>query len=168
MQDRIASEPDDAGNGNVGKNFNDGIVESVGKDRVLVGLHVAFVDVGKFAEGALFAIEQLQHHHSAYVFLKVSVDAGDGNADAAVGIANAVAKEFGGDGNERKHREGDQRQLPVHGEHDGNDSRQYEHILKNRDHARGEHFIQGVHVGSDACNEAPDGVLVIKSHVHAL
>src|SRR6185312_746377 len=135
VKDSIASEPDDAGNGDVRKNFNDRVIKGVGEDGVLVRLHVAFVDFGKLAEGALFAVEQLQHHHSTYVLLQVRIDARDGNADAPVRVADAITEELGGNGNKREHREGDECKLPVHGEHDGDDSGQHEYIFKNRDHA---------------------------------
>jgi hypothetical protein len=36
---------------------------------------VRSVDVGKFIEGALLAIEKLQHQHARDRFLQVSVDA---------------------------------------------------------------------------------------------
>jgi hypothetical protein len=45
---------------------------------------------------------------------------------------------------------------------------QHEEIFKDRHHARGEHFVQRVHVGGHARDQPPHGILVIKSHVHAL
>ncbi len=41
---------------------------------------------------ALFPIEELHHAHAADMLLRVGVDAGDGGAHAAVGLAHMLAE----------------------------------------------------------------------------
>ena len=45
--------------------------------------------------GLALAIEELQHDHAADVLLQVRINAGDGDADAAIGIAHPVAENLG-------------------------------------------------------------------------
>ena len=69
---------------------------------------------------------------------------------------------------QRQHRQRDQRQLPVHAQHDGDDSGQHEHVFEDRHHAGGEHFVQRVHVGGDARDQPAHGILVVEADVHVL
>ena len=69
---------------------------------------------------------------------------------------------------QRQDRQRDQRQLPVHAQHDGGDAGQHKHVFEDRDHARGEHFVQRVHVGGHASDQAADRVLVVEADVHVL
>ncbi len=114
------------------------------------------------------AIEELQHHHAADVLLQVGVDACDGDANAAVGIAHPVAENLGREHDEGQHGKRDQRQLPVHAQHHAEDAEEHEQIFKDRDHAGGEHLIQRVHVGSDARDQAADRILVEEGNMQAL
>ena len=61
-----------------------------------------------------------------------------------------------------------QRQLPVHSDHDGDDAGQHEDILENRDHAGGKHFVERVDIGGDAGYQAAYRVPVEKPDVHVL
>ena len=45
---------------------------------------------------------------------------------------------------------------------------EHEEVFEDRNHAGGEHFIQGVDVGGDARDQAADRILVVESDVHAL
>ncbi len=67
-----------------------------------------------------------------------------------------------------QHGEGDQRQPPVHLQHDADDAGEHEDVFEDRDHAGGEHFVQRVDVGGDAGDQAADGILVVEADVHAL
>ncbi len=71
-------------------------------------------------------------------------------------------------GDQRQHRERDQRQLPVHAQHDGDNAGEHEDVFEDRDHAGGEHFVQRVDVGGDARDQAADRILVVEADVHAL
>ena len=166
--DVIPAKPDHAGDGHRGQNFDHRVIDRVRHDRVFERVHVDGVHFGKLVEGALLAVEQLQHHHAADVLLQVGVDAGNGDANAAVGIAHLVAEDLGGVGDQRQHGQRDQRQLPVHAQHDGGNAGQHEHVFEDRDHAGGEHFVQRVHVGGDARDQAADRILVVEADVHAL
>ncbi len=163
-----AAEPDDAGYRDRRENIDHGVVERVGKDRVLVRVHVAAIDFREASVGFALAIEELQHHHAADVLLQVGVDAGDGDANAAIGVAHLVAKNLGRPDDEGQHGKGDQRQLPVHAQHHAEDAGEHEDIFEDGDHAGSEHFIQGVDVGGDARDQAANGVLVEEGYVQAL
>ncbi len=102
------------------------------------------------------------------MLLQIRVDASDGHANSAVGIPHSVAKNLGRDDDKRQHREGDKSQLPVHPQHHDQNSEEHEEIFEDRDHSRGEHVVQSVHIGGDAGYQAPNRVLVIKSDVNAL
>ena len=118
--------------------------------------------------GALLAVEQLQHEHARNRFLQKRVDAGNRSPNAAIGIADLVAEDQGRVDNQRHNRKGHQRQLPVHLQHDDEDEGEDEHVLKNRDDARCEHFVQGIDVGGDSRDEPADGILVEEPDVHVL
>ncbi len=119
-------------------------------------------------EGALFAIEKLQHQHPRNRFLQVRIDARDGSANTPVGIAHRVAKDSSRVHDDRKRGEGDQRQLPVRVHHDADNAGQHEHIFKNRNHARRKHFIERVDIGSHARHQSAHRVLIEKRDVHVL
>ncbi len=51
--------------------------------------------------------------------------------------------------------------------HDGHDG-EVEEVVDDGQHAGGEHFVDGVHVGGDAGDQAADGVGVKEADVHAL
>ena len=127
----IAAEPDDAGNRDGRENFDHRIVDGVRHDRVFERVHVDGIDVGKLVVGTLFAIEKLEHNHAAHMLLQVRIDSGNGHANPPVGIANLVAKNLGGNADQREHGEGDQSQLPVHAQHDGDNAGQHEDVLEN-------------------------------------
>ncbi len=95
--DVIPAKPDHAGDRDRRQNFDHRVVDGVRHDRVFERVHVDGVHFGKLVEGALLAIEELQHHHAADVLLHVGVDAGDGGANAPVGVAHLVAENLGGD-----------------------------------------------------------------------
>ena len=119
-----AAAPDDQRDGDGREQFNGRVVERIGEDRVFERDHVQAIDGFEVLVGALFAVEELDHAHAADVFLGEAVDAGDGGADAAIALADAVAEDARDDENERQDGEGQQRQPPVDAEHDdGHDRR---------------------------------------------
>src|SRR5258708_38138902 len=129
-------------------------------------MHV--VDVRELVVGAALAIEQSQHRHAADVFLQMRVDARDGDADAAIRVTHFDTEHLRGIDDQRKHRKSDERQLPVHHRHDGDDSGQHEDVLENGNHAGSEQLVKGIHVGGDARDKASNRVLVVKADVHML
>jgi len=73
------------------------IEERVSENRVAPGEHIVAITLLKFFDGLVFAVEELHHAHAGNVFLKKSVDAGNGRADAAIGVADELAKDHGDD-----------------------------------------------------------------------
>ncbi len=71
-------------------------------------------------------------------------------------------------GDQRKHRKSDQRQVSVHFQHEPDDSGQNENVFEDRHHAGREHFVQRVHVRRRARDQAADRILVVEADVHAL
>src|SRR5260370_2724243 len=137
----VAAKPDPGGNRDRRKYFNRRIVDSVGHDRVLKRVHVTAIDVRKLVVGLALAVEELQHNHSADVFLKKGVDARDGGANPPVGVANLVTENLGRVNDQRQNGEGDRGQLPVHAQHDADNSGKHKQVFKHRDHTGGEHFV---------------------------
>ena len=164
----LAAQPDHTRNRNRRKEIDHGVINRIRQDRVLERVHVAAVDLRKAFVCLALAVEKLQHHHAAHMFLQICVDTRDGNANPAIGIPHLVPENLCREHNERQHGEGDQRQFPVHAQHDGQNAGQYEQVFKNRDHAGGEHFVQRVHIGSDARDQPSYGILVIKTDMHPL
>src|SRR5205823_1723595 len=89
-------------------------------------------------------------------------------ANAAIRIADAVAKELRRHSNERKHRKRYQRQLPVDAQHDQQNSGQDEDVFENGDHAGGEHLVQRINISRDAGDQTAYRVFVIEANVHSL
>ncbi len=164
----LTAIPDHAGNRDRREKVDHGIVHGVGQDRVLERVHVAAVDLREALVGLALSIEQLQHHHAADMFLQIRVDACDGRANAPVRVPHPVAENLGRKDDERQHGESDQRQLPVHRQHDAENAGQHEQILEDRDHSRGEHFVQRIDVGGDPRDQPADRVFVVEPDVHAL
>src|SRR5262249_40417250 len=69
MQHANTTEPDNRGDSHRGEDFHYRVIKGVGKDGVFEGLHMLRVDLLKAAVGALFAIEELQHHHARDMLL---------------------------------------------------------------------------------------------------
>ena len=111
------------------------------------------------------AIEDLHHAHAGDVFLQERVDARDGGADAAVGVAHAVAEEPGGHDDERAApRSVARREPPVHVEkHTRPMHASRKTSLTMVDDARGEQIVERVHVGGDARDQAADRAAVEES-----
>ena len=118
--------------------------------------------------GALLAIEKLHYAHAADVFLREAVDAGDGRADPAIALAHAVSEQARHDEDQRQNRECKQRQPPVDAQHHDGHDREREEIIDDSQDAAGEHFVDGIDVGGDACDQATHRVIVKEPDVHAL
>src|SRR5215831_3684389 len=102
------------------------------------------------------------------MLLEICINSGDSNTDAAIRIAHSPAEHHGGPENSREDGEGDQRQPPLHLQHDDNDSEKDKDVLKDGYDARGEHVVKGIHIAGDASDEAPHWILVEESDVHVL
>src|SRR5205085_4190894 len=101
-------------------------------------------------------------------FLHVGVNSGDGCANAPIGIANLIAENESRVDDDWKHSQRDERQLPIHVQHDADNSEEHEHVLEDRHYPGGEHFIQSIDISRDAGHEAAHGILVEKCYMHVL
>ena len=108
-------------------------------------------------EGALFAIEELDHAHAAHVFLGVCVDLGDRRADQAIAPTNGNTKQPRDVHDHRQHCERQQGQRPAHAQHNGHNEDEHKHVFKDGEHARGKHFVQRVHITRET--KRPTGFL---------
>jgi hypothetical protein len=75
--------------------------------------------------------EKLEHHHSANVLLQIGIYTRDGNANSPIGIAHPIAENLCGINNERKHGKCDQRQFPVHAQHDTQNAEEHEKVFED-------------------------------------
>ncbi len=164
----VAAKPHYAGDGDGRQHFDDRVVDGVRQDRVLERVHVGAVDFLEALVGFLLAVEQLQDDDSGDVLLQVGIDLGNGDADAPVAFAHRFAEQRSRVEDERQHGEGDQRQPPAHVEHDGENAGEHEDVFEDRDHARGEHFVERVDVAGDARDQASNGVVVEERNVQPL
>src|SRR5581483_7916858 len=117
---------------------------------------------------ALLAIEKLQHYDAGHMLLQVGVDAGNRDANAAIGVTNLVAKDLGRDRNERQYCEGDQRHLPVHVQHDDQNARQQEDVLEDGHHSGGKHLVQSIHIAGDPRDQPANRIAVEERDVQPL
>ncbi len=152
-----AAAPDDQSDGGGAEQFDRRIVEGVGEDGVLEGVHVQAVDRGELVEGAALAVEELHDGHAAHVLLHIAVDAGDGGADTAVALAHMVAEDAGDVKDDRDDGQRQQGERPAHLQHDDDDEGEDEDVFEDREDARGEHLVERVDVGGDAGDEFADG-----------
>ena len=106
--------------------------------------------------------------HAADVLLHVAVDPGDGGANAAVALAHMVAEDAGDVQDRRQDGECQQRQPPVHAQHDDDDEGEGEDVLEDREDAGGEHLVEGIDVGGDTRDQPADRVMVEEAGRHAL
>src|SRR3984885_15892143 len=164
----IATKPDNQGNGGGAEKFNDGVVEGVGEDSVGPGMYVPGVDGRVVVEGALLAVEQLHDRHAGDILLRVGVDPCGGVALAAVAVTDVTTEDAGDVENRRDDRDGEQRKRPAHPQHDDDDEDEDEDVFKDREHTRGEHFVEGVDVGGDARDEPADRVVIEEGWRHPL
>ncbi len=69
---------------------------------------------------------------------------------------------------QRQHGKGDQRQPPVHPQHDGDNQNQNENVLEDGKDPRGKHLVQRVHIAGQPGDQAPHRIAVKKADVHPL
>ena len=82
--------------------------------------------------------------------------------------ARALAEPVGEGEEERDHREGDEGEAPVEGDHHRHDPDQGEEVAEDGHDARGEQLVHRVHVGGDPRHEPAHRVAVEVAHVQPL
>ena len=92
----------------------------------------------KFLACFVLAIENLHHAHAGNVFLEEGVDARDGGANAAVGVADKFAEEIGDAQDEGQNGKRVEGQPPVDGKKPHRQDDQQEEIVDHGDDTSGE------------------------------
>ena len=69
---------------------------------------------------------------------------------------------------ERQYGKGDQRQPPIHPQHDDHDSGEHEYVFEDREDAGGEHLVQRVDIAGEPGDQPADRIAVEEGDVHAL
>ena len=69
---------------------------------------------------------------------------------------------------QRQHAKRNQRQPPVHAQHDDDDQNQHKNVLEDGKDARGKHLVQRVHIAGQPGDQASHRVAVEEADVHAL
>ena len=82
--------------------------------------------------------------------------------------ARAAAEPVRDQEEERDHREGDEGQPPVQGQHHAHDPEQREQVAEHGDHPGGEQLVDRVHVGGDARHQPAHRVAVEVADVQPL
>ena len=167
-QDAAAAIPDDQRRRQRAHDLDGRIEDRIVEDGIDVRVPVLPIDLVEAPEVQRLAPEQLDGRHACDVFLQERVDARDPPAHDAVRIAHVSAEPLRDEDDQRQHREGDQRQLPVHPQHHAHDADEREHIAENRDHARREQIVQHVDIRGDARHQASDGVPVVILQIEPL
>src|SRR5215471_15550636 len=127
-----SAKPEDQCDGDGRENFDYRVIDGVGHDGVFVGVHVLRVDFLEFLVRPLFAVEKLQNNNARNMFLQVGVDAGNRNANAEIGIPHRPGEQRSGPEDSRQDGEGDQRQPPLHPQHDHDDAQKDKYVFENR------------------------------------
>ena len=141
MQDAIATGPIDERDGGKAQKLHRGIEKRVGQNGVAPGEHIVAVALGEFVHGLALAIEKLHDAHARDVFLEEGVDACDGRADAAVGVANVVAKDQRDDQDARQDKEGIESQAAIELEKQCGHDREEKKVVDHGDDARGKEVV---------------------------
>src|SRR5437773_7726409 len=82
----VSTGPINQRNGGEAEKLDRGITERVGENCIAPGEHIVAIALLEFIHGLAFAVEKLHNAHAGNVFLEKSVDAGNGRADAAIGV----------------------------------------------------------------------------------
>src|SRR5207249_4974687 len=100
--------------------------------------------------------------------LQIRVDFGDCDTDPSITLsdnATELHRDQDHEGHRGEHQTGQPGAQPKHDKHD---ETQDQKIAENRDQARGEELVQHVDIGSNACNQSPNRVAVVKGNVEFL
>jgi hypothetical protein len=147
----------------------DGRIEDrVEKDRIDVRFSMSVVDLFELPPLLLFAIEQLDHRHSGYVFLEKGVDAGDSHADFTERAAGAEPEPRGQSHEKRHDRKRDQGQPPVDLEHPDDNVEDHRKVAEYDDHSGREHLVERVDVGSQSGHQPAYRIAIVELDGEAL
>ena len=168
MKYAITSVPENQSNGGKAQEFHRGVKERVGQDGVAPGKHVVVIAIGKFVLGFCLAIEKLHHAHARDVFLEEGVDAGNGSADAAIGVADVFAENQRDQQDAGQDGESIHSQMGVDFEQQASHDREEKKVVDHGDDTGGKEVVERVDVGGDTGYQAADWVAIEIAHGQAL
>src|SRR5205085_1023639 len=108
--------------------------------------HIVAITLGKVVHRLALAVEELHHAHARDVFLKEGVEARDGGADAAIGVANIFAKNQRDDQDARQDGKRVESQAAIELEKQSGHHDEEKEVVDHGDHAGGEKVVEGVDV----------------------
>src|SRR5258708_777665 len=164
----VAAGPIDQGDGCEAEKFDGRIEKSVSENRVAPGEHIVAIALLEFVHGFAFAIEELDHAHAGNVFLKKSVDAGNGLADAAIRVADEFAKNHGDDQDAGKHRKRIEGKTAVDLEEQAGHDHEEKEVVNHGNDAGREEIVEGIDVRGDARDEPAYRIAIEVAHRQAL
>src|SRR5437016_353424 len=167
-ENAVAAGPINQSDGGEAEKLDRGIEESVSENGIAPGQHVVAIALLEFIHGLAFAVEELHDAHAGNVFLEESVDAGDGGADAAVGVAHELAEDHGYDQDAGEDGESVQGEAAVNLEEEHGHDHEEEEVVDHGNDACGEKIVEGVDVRGYARDQAADGVAVEVAHRQTL
>ena len=126
------------------------------------------VDLVKRRIVARLTPEQVHRRHAGDPLLEIGVDTGDPDTHGPVGFADIPAEPLGDDDDQRQHREGHEREAPVHPDQHAHDPDQGEQVAEHRHDARREELVQHVDVGGHAGHQPAHGVAIVELQVQPL
>ena len=148
-----AAEAQDRGDRDRREEVDEGEVEAVQDDGLLVRVAVAVVDRPELALVRLLARERLDDAHAGDVLGERGGDQAEALAHGAVRARRAPAEDAGRDGHQREHGEGRQREAPVEHEQDHRRADEHERVLEEARDSVGDELVEGL----DVVREAADG-----------
>src|SRR6266403_827191 len=167
-ENAVPAGPIDQGDGGEAEKFDRRIKKSVSENGIAPGEHIVAIAPLKFLHGLALAVEELHDAHTGNVFLEERVDAGDGRADAAIGIADEFAEDHGDDQDAGKDGESVESQAFVDREEQAGHDREEKEVIDHGNDAGGEEIVERIHVRGDARDQAADGIAVEIAHGQAL
>ncbi len=102
------------------------------------------------------------------MFLKIGVDARDGDANPAIALLHASPEDRGSEHDKRHGGQHDEREGDAQVQHGGDNERENQHISKDGDEAGREQIIEHVGVAGYTGDQAADRVAIVKCQVELL
>src|SRR5260370_39235021 len=167
-QNMDSTRPKNERNGGEAEKFDRRIEQRVSENGVGPGEHIVAIALLKFLDGFAFAVEELHNAHAGNVFLKKSVDAGNGRANPAIGVADELAKNHGDDEDAGQDGKSIERKAAVDLEEQSGHDHEEEEIVDHGNDAGGEEIVEGIDVRGHARDQPADGIAVEITHRQTL
>ena len=129
---------------------------------------MAAIDLVEARVAQALAPEELHRRHASDVFLQERVDASDPKPNGPIGLAHVRPEPLGHEHDQRQHREGEQREPPVHHDQHDHDANEREDVAEDRDDAGGEEIVQDIDVGRHSSHQTADGIAIVELQIEPL